>query len=255
MTNIFMSGCCGRMGRAIYNMTKNSENFRIVAGSDLSDNTEGLDFPVYKDIFDCKEDFDAIIDFSHFKAVPNVCKYAIEHKKALVLCTTALDEPALAAAEELSKVAPLFKSANMSVGMNVVFELAAQAAKALYPDFDIEIVEAHHNRKLDAPSGTAFQLGEAIKSAIPDEMEYVYDRHNRSEARHKNEIGMSAIRGGNIVGEHEVYFVSDEETIKITHQCMTREAFARGALAAAEYIKDKGPGRYSMKDVVSKAFN
>ena len=102
MTNIFMSGCCGRMGRAIYNMTKNSENFRIVAGSDLSDNTDGLDFPVYKDIFDCKEDFDAIIDFSHFKAVPNVCKYAIEHKKALVLCTTALDEPALAAAEKLA---------------------------------------------------------------------------------------------------------------------------------------------------------
>ena len=136
MTDIFMSGCCGRMGRAIYNMTKNSKDFRIVAGSDLSDNTDGLDFPVYKDIFDCKESFDAIIDFSHFKAVPNVCKYAIENKKALVLCTTALDEPALAAAEELSKVAPLFKSANMSVGMNVVFELAAQAAKALYPDFD-----------------------------------------------------------------------------------------------------------------------
>jgi len=255
MTRIFMNGCCGRMGRAIYALTKASEDYKIVAGADLSDNTEGLDFPVYKNSFECKEEYDVIIDFSNFKAVPAILDTAITKKKPIVLCTTALDERALQMADEAAKVVPVFKSANMSFGMNVVFELVAQATKALYPGFDIEIVEAHHNRKLDAPSGTAMTIGEIIKSNIDGEMEYVFDRHAVNEKRQTNQIGMSSIRGGNIVGEHDVYFISDEETIKISHSAATRDVFGKGALTAAAFLKDKAPGYYSMKEVVAGAFN
>ena len=151
----------------------------------------------------------------------------------------------------------LFWSSNFSLGVYLFNKLNKQLAKLMapYSNYEPYVEEIHHVHKLDAPSGTAMMIASAIDQEISDNVEYVYDRHSVNKARSKNEIGISSIRGGNIVGEHEVYFVSDEETIKITHQCMTREAFARGALAAAAYIKDKGPGRYSMKDVVSEVFN
>ncbi|MBR6484134.1 MAG: 4-hydroxy-tetrahydrodipicolinate reductase, partial [Clostridiales bacterium] len=251
MTKIFMNGCCGRMGRAIYEITKNGSDCTIVAGGDISDNTDGLDFPVFKDPSACDVDYDVIIDFSNAKAVPAIVRTAVAKKKPIVICTTAIDDETLALIDDASSVVPVFKSANMSYGMNVVFELVAQATKALYPGFDIEVVEAHHNRKLDAPSGTAMTIADTIRDNISEEMELVYDRHDRSRKRSKNEIGMSAIRGGNIVGEHEVYFISDEEIVKISHSAMTRAVFGSGALTAASFLKDKKPGYYSMKDIVA----
>ncbi len=255
MTRIFMNGCCGRMGRAIYALTKASSDYEIVAGGDISTDTEGLPFPVFSDPSQCDVDYDVIIDFSNNKAVPAIVNAAVARKKPIVVCTTALDAETLALIDSAATVVPVFKSANMSFGMNVVFELVAQATKALYPGFDIEIVEAHHNRKLDAPSGTAMTLGEIIKSNIDGEMEYVFDRHAVNEKRQTNQIGMSAIRGGNIVGEHDVYFISDEETIKISHSAATRDVFGKGALTAAAFLKDKAPGYYSMKEVVAGVLN
>lgn len=255
MIRIYMNGCCGRMGRVIYALTKQTENMQIVAGGDLSDNTEGLDFPVFKDCNDCDVDFDVIIDFSHFAAVPAIINFALAKNKPLVCCTTRLEEDTVNALEEASKTIPVFKSANMSLGINVLNELVQRAAKALYPDFDIEIVEAHHNRKIDAPSGTAIMIADAISEAIPDKMEYVYERHSENKPRTKNEIGISAIRGGNIVGEHEVYFISDEEIVKVSHSAQTRDVFAKGAIKAAEFIVNKPAGYYSMKEVIAEAFN
>ena len=143
----------------------------------------------------------------------------------------------------------------MSLGINVLIGLVKQAAKTLYPGFDIEILEAHHRRKLDAPSGTAMMIADAINESCNNELEYVYERHSRMQARGDKEMGISAIRGGNIVGEHEVYFISDEETVKISHSAKTRDAFARGALAAAKYIQDKKPGMYNMDDMIAGAFD
>ncbi|MBR6880984.1 MAG: 4-hydroxy-tetrahydrodipicolinate reductase [Clostridiales bacterium] len=251
-TRIFMNGCLGRMGRAITAMADASEDFEIVAGGDLFDAPEGFKYPVYKDSSECKEDFDVIIDFSNAKAVPAVLDLALSRNKPLVLCTTAIDEETLKKVDEASSKIAIFKSSNMSYGMNVLFELVKQATRALYPGFDIEIVEAHHNRKLDAPSGTAYTIAECINNEAGGDLEYVYDRHSRSQKRDPKEIGISSIRGGNIVGEHEVYFISDEETVKISHSAATRDAFARGALTAASYVKNAAPGFYSMKDVVEK---
>ena len=255
MIRIYMNGCCGHMGRVIYEMTKQTENFEIVAGGDLSDATEGLNFPVFKDWHDCDVDFDVIIDFSHFKAVPAVIELALAKKKPLVCCTTRLEPETVAALEEASKTIPVFKSANMSLGVNVLNELVKRAARALYPEFDIEIVEAHHNRKIDAPSGTAVMIADAIAEELPEKVEYVYERHSENKPRSKNEIGISAIRGGNIVGEHEVYFISNEEIVKVSHSAQTRDVFARGALKAAEFMINKTSGYYSMKEVIAEAFN
>lgn len=252
MIRIYMNGCCGHMGRVIYALTKNNEKFEIVAGGDLSDNTEGLPFPVFKDWHDCDVDFDVIIDFSHFMAVPAVIDFAIAKNKPLVCCTTKLEDSTVKALEDASKIIPVFKSANMSLGINLLNELVKKAAATLYPDFDIEIVEAHHRRKIDAPSGTAVMIADAICEAIPDKMEYVYERHSENKPREKNEIGISAIRGGNIVGEHEVYFISDEEIVKVSHSAQTRDVFAKGALKASEFIVNKPAGYYSMKEVIAE---
>ena len=250
MIRIFMNGCCGRMGRVIGNMVKEYDDCEIVAGGDVITNVEGIDFPVFNDCRECDVDFDVIIDFSHFSAVPNVIELALNKKKPLVECTTAIPDETIEKLNEASKIIPVFKSANMSVGMNVLFELVRQATKALYPGCDIEVVEAHHNRKLDAPSGTAMTIADVIKGSIDGEMNLVFDRHSVSQKRQPNEIGMSAIRGGNIVGDHDVYFISDEETVKISHSAHTRDVFGRGAITAAKYVVGKEPGMYDMSSMI-----
>ena len=255
MIKIFMNGCAGRMGRVIYSMTKATEDMEIVAGGDIVERADGIDFPIFTDLSKCDVDFDVIIDFSNAKAVPALIDFAVAKNKPLVCCTTALTEETVAKLKDASSKIPVFKSANMSFGMNVMFELLRQATRALYPGFDIEVVEAHHNRKLDAPSGTAMTIADVINSQIDEDMELVYDRHDRNEKRKPNEIGMSAIRGGNIVGEHDVYFICDEEQIKISHSAFTRDVFARGSLTAAKYVADKQPGMYDMEDIVSGCFN
>lgn len=255
MTRIFLNGCCGRMGRAISNMVLDNDAFEVVAGSDIISNATGFSYPVFDSLAHCTVDYDVIVDFSNAKGVPAVIEAALDAKKPLVCCTTGLEDSTVAALMDASKEIPVFKSANMSVGINVLIGLVKQAAKTLYPGFDIEIVEAHHRRKLDAPSGTALMIANAINAELNYELDYVYDRHDRMEQRGDKELGISSIRGGNIVGEHEVYFISDEETVKISHSAKTRDAFARGALAAAEFVKDIKPGLYSMNDIIDKALN
>jgi len=255
MTRIFMNGCNGRMGRANTEMCKNSDEYEIVAGGDIFVPEEGLGYPVFTNIDDCDVDFDVIIDFSNAKAVAKFIDFAVARKKGLVLCTTGLSEDDLAKFDEASKVIPVFRSANMSLGMNVLVELVKQATKAFYPAYEIEIVEAHHNKKLDAPSGTALMIADAINETANNELHYVYDRQSVRQARDHKELGISAIRGGNIVGDHDVMFIGDEEIVKISHTAQTRAVFARGAVTAANFIADKKAGIYSMKDVVAGILN
>ena len=251
MVNIFLNGCCGRMGKAIATLCENNPDYKIVAGGDIIENSN-YGFPVYTSLNECTEDFDVIIDFSNAKAVPGVLEFALNRNKPFICCTTALSDETVASILEASEKIAVFKSANMSLGINIMVELAKQATRILYPEFDIEIVEAHHNRKLDAPSGTAMMIASAIDQEIPDNIEYVYDRHSVNKARSKNEIGISSIRGGNIVGEHSAMFISDEEILTISHSAQTRDVFAKGALTAAKFMCGKEKGYFTMSDVIAQ---
>ena len=251
MVKIFLNGCCGRMGKAIANLCYNNPDYKIVAGGDIIEN-KNYDFPVYTSLSECTEDFDVIIDFSNAKAVPTILEFALSRKKPFICCTTALSDDTVSAILSASEKIAVFKSANMSLGINMMVELCKQATRILYPEFDIEIVEAHHNRKLDAPSGTAMMIASAIDQEISDNVEYVYDRHSINKARSKNEIGISSIRGGNIVGEHSAMFISDEEILTISHSAQTRDVFAKGALTAAKFMAGKEKGYFTMSDVIAQ---
>ena len=251
MVKIFLNGCCGRMGKAIANLCYNNPDYKIVAGGDIIEN-KNYDFPVYTSLSECTEDFDVIIDFSNAKAVPTILEFALSRKKPFICCTTALSDDTVSAILSASEKIAVFKSANMSLGINMMVELCKQATRILYPEFDIEIVEAHHNIKLDAPSGTAMMIASAIDQEIYDNVEYVYDRHSVNKARSKNEIGISSIRGGNIVGEHSAMFISDEEILTISHSAQTRDVFAKGALTAAKFMAGKEKGYFTMSDVIAQ---
>ena len=251
MVKIFLNGCCGRMGKAIANLCYNNPDYKIVAGGDIIEN-KNYDFPVYTSLSECTEDFDVIIDFSNAKAVPTILEFALSRKKPFICCTIALSDDTVSAILSASEKIAVFKSANMSLGINMMVELCKQATRILYPEFDIEIVEAHHNRKLDAPSGTAMMIASAIDQEIPDNIDYVYDRHSVNKARSKNEIGISSIRGGNIVGEHSAMFISDEEILTISHSAQTRDVFAKGALTAAKFMAGKEKGYFTMSDVIAQ---
>ncbi|MBR3464020.1 MAG: 4-hydroxy-tetrahydrodipicolinate reductase [Clostridiales bacterium] len=252
MVNIFLNGCCGRMGHTIAKMCQHNDEYRVVAGCDVTTCDE-YNFPVYSNPQDCAEDFDVIIDFSNAKAVPTILNYALSKNKPFICCTTALSDETVAELLKASETIPVFKSANMSVGINLMLELVKKCTKTLYPEYDIEIVEAHHNRKLDAPSGTAMMIANAISQEIPEEVDYVYDRQSKNEARKKNEIGISSIRGGNIVGDHSAMFINDEEILTVSHRAMTRDVFAKGALTAAGFMCGKQAGYYNMSDVIAEA--
>ena len=251
MVKIFLNGGCGRLGKAIANLCCNNPDYKIVAGGDIIEN-KNYDFPVYTSLSECTEDFDVIIDFSNAKAVPTILEFALSRKKPFICCTTALSDDTVSAILSASEKIAVFKSANMSLGINMMVELCKQATRILYPEFDIEIVEAHHNRKLDAPSGTAMMIASAIDQEISDNVEYVYDRHSVNKARSKNEIGISSIRGGNIVGEHSAMFISDEEILTISHSAQTRDVFAKGALTAAKFMAGKEKGYFTMSDVIAQ---
>ncbi len=252
MVNIFLNGCCGRMGHTIAKMCQHNDEYKVVAGCDVTTCDE-YNFPVYSNPQDCAEDFDVIIDFSNAKAVPTILNYALSKNKPFICCTTALSDETVAELLKASETIPVFKSANMSVGINLMLELVKKCTKTLYPEYDIEIVEAHHNRKLDAPSGTAMMIANAISQEIPEEVDYVYDRQSKNEARKKNEIGISSIRGGNIVGDHSAMFINDEEILTVSHRAMTRDVFAKGALTAAGFMCGKQAGYYNMSDVIAEA--
>ncbi len=252
MIRILLSGCGGRMGKVVAGLCKENECFEVVCGVDPA--MPECEFPVYPSFSEVKETPDVIIDFSFHTAVTALLSYAVEKKVPAVIATTAFTPEENAAILKAAETIPVFKSANMSIGVNLLCELAKKAAKFL-PDFDIEIVERHHNQKVDAPSGTALMIADEISSVMPEKMEYVYNRHDVTRKRAKNEIGIHAIRGGTIVGDHEVIFAGHQEVVTLSHSSYSREILANGALCAARFLAEKGPGPgfYTMKDMLSEA--
>lgn len=250
MTRIIMNGCNGRMGRMISDITAGEENAEIVAGIDIAE--EGNHpYPVYTDIAACDTEADVVIDFTTAKALERLLGYCTEKKLPLVLCTTGFSAEQLDKVKKASEVIPILRSANMSLGINTMMKLLQVAAHVFAEaGYDMEIVEKHHRNKLDAPSGTAIALADAINEVLPEPYEYVYDRSERREKRPDKEIGISAVRGGTIVGEHEVFFCGQDEVIEIKHTAYSRAVFAKGAVEAAKYLAGKAPGLYSMKDVI-----
>ena len=249
MINIIFCGCFGRMGNAVRQIVKDSSDAVIVAGVDICDGS--AEFPVYKTITDVKESADVIIDFSSPKALDSILGFATEKNVPIVLCTTGFSEEQLAQIKEASGKVAILRSANMSLGINTLAKLIQTAAQILAGNgYDIEIVERHHNQKKDAPSGTALLLADAINAACDGRYEYVYDRSERREVRPKDEIGISAVRGGSIVGDHEVIFAGLDEVVEIKHTAYSRNVFAKGAVSAALYLAGKPAGMYTMTDVI-----
>ena len=247
MTKIILSGCMGRMGKAITEIVKNSADAEIVCGFDVVEGN--CAYPVYKDYKDVVVDADVIIDFSHPSNFENILAYAKKNNLPIIMATTGLSGEQR---EELKKAAneiPVFFSANMSLGINLLIKLAKDATKILEKDYDIEIIEKHHNKKLDAPSGTALVIADAIADTMTDDANYVYERHSVRKQRDKNEIGIHAVRGGTIVGEHEVIFAGTDEIITLSHSAASREVFAQGAVKAAIFMSGKSKGFYSMDDL------
>jgi len=251
MTNIIMSGCNGKMGQVITRLVEEMDDVKIVAGIDYN-NVENNGYPVFKTPSECNVKADAIIDFSHPAAFENLIKYSVSKKLPLVMATTGLSQVQKNTLEQASKDTPVFFSANMSLGVNLIIDLVKKAAKVLEGSFDIEIVEKHHNQKIDAPSGTALAIADSINSVLEEKCEYEYDRHSKRKKRSKNEIGIHAVRGGTIVGEHSVIFAGTDEVIEINHSAMSKEIFAVGAIRASKFLKGKKPGFYSMNDLIQE---
>lgn len=249
MTRILLSGCCGRMGRFVAEAVKNRTDCEIVAGIDIVDDST-LGFPVFANYDEVNINADVIIDFSNISLLPHMLDYAVKTNTAVVLATTGLSDEQIKAVEEASQKVAVFFSYNMSLGVSLLCELSKVAAKVLGTGFDVEIIEAHHNQKLDAPSGTAIMLGNAIKEEMPDAY-FEYDRHSKREKRHTNEIGIHAVRGGTIVGEHQVIFAGNDEIVTLSHSARSRAIFANGAVNAAVFLKSKENGVYNMSDLVN----
>ena len=250
MTRILLSGCCGKMGRFVASAVAGRKDCEIVAGIDIVDD-ETLGFPVFSNYDEVQVKADVIIDFSNPSLLPNMLDYAVKTGTGVVLATTGLTDVQIKTVEDAGKSVPVFFSYNMSIGVSLLCELSKVAAKVLGNGFDVEIVEAHHNQKLDAPSGTAIMLGNAIKEEMPDAY-FEYDRHSKREKRHTNEIGIHSVRGGTIVGEHEVIFAGNDEIVKLSHSARSRAIFANGAVNAAVFLKNKTDGVYSMTDLVNE---
>ena len=250
MLKIGLSGCNGRMGRAITELAAGREDLCIAAGFDVIPEKRA-DYPVYADPFEYGGELDVVLDFSTASALDHLLEYCVPRKLPLLVATTGHNEAQLAALLEASRIIPVFRSANMSLGVAVLSDLVRRAARVLGPDYDVEIVEHHHNQKLDAPSGTALALARDVQSQQPQLTELVYNRHDRREKRPKNEIGMHSLRGGTTVGEHEVIFAGTNEVISLHHSAQSREVFAAGALRAAVYLAKQKPGIYEMRDLVA----
>lgn len=253
MTKILLSGCNGRMGKAISEMCLKNPDTVIVAGFDLCTERK-FDYPVYDSFKLITEEVDVVIDFSNPKALSGLLEYCVGAKVPVVLCTTGYSDEDIMLIDKASESIPVFRSGNMSLGINVLMMLARRAAQVLGESFDIEIIERHHNQKLDAPSGTAIMLAEAVESSLSYQSERVYDRHSVRAKRAYNEIGMHSVRGGTIVGEHEVIFAGENETIELSHSAQSREVFASGAVKAAIYLAacDRA-GKYNMDDLISSS--
>ncbi len=250
MIRIIMHGCNGKMGQVITGLLKEDKEAVIVAGIDAFDDGHNA-YPVFENINACDVEADCLIDFSVAKAVDGMLDYCLAKKLPCVLCTTGLSAEQLAKVEEIAKSVAVLKSANMSLGINLLMKLLKDAAAVLAPaGFDMEIVEKHHKLKLDAPSGTAIALADSINDELNNEYTYTYDRSARRELRPKKEIGISAVRGGTIVGDHDVIFAGTDEVITFSHTAYSKAIFGKGAIAAAKFLAGKPAGKYDMSDVI-----
>lgn len=250
MIKVIMHGCNGKMGQTITGLIAADEEIEIVAGVDAFDDGRNS-YPVFKNISLCSVKADAVIDFSNAAAVDGLLDYCMDKKIPCVLCTTGLSEEQLQKIKEASEKTAILKSANMSLGINMLLKLLKEAAGILAPaGFDIEIVEKHHNQKVDAPSGTALALADSVNEELNNEYEYVYDRSGRREKRPKKEIGISAVRGGSIVGDHDVIFAGADEVVTFSHTAYSKAVFGKGAVQAAKFLAGKPAGMYDMSDVI-----
>ena len=250
MVKIIMHGCNGQMGQVISGIVEKDPEAEIVAGIDIADQGKNS-YPVFTDIDACQVEADAIIDFSSAKATDKLLEYSAARQIPVVLCSTGLSQEQLAKVEETSRKVAVLKSANMSLGINTLLKLVQDAAKVLAAaGFDMEIVEKHHRLKLDAPSGTALALADSINEAMDNQYHYVYDRSQKREKRDDKEIGISAVRGGTIVGEHEIIFAGQDEVIEFKHTAYSKAIFGKGAVEAAKFLAGKPAGRYDMSDVI-----
>lgn len=251
MIKALMHGCNGKIGQIISRMISEQDDIEIVAGVDPYLEIPNP-FPVFSNISECNIDVDVIIDFSTAKAVVPLIKYAVDKKIPTVVCTTGLSEEDITCLETASKQIPVFFSANMTLGINLLIALAKRAAEVLSDSsFDIEIIEKHHNQKIDAPSGTALAIADAINETLDNAYGFRYDRSIVREKRSKKEIGIHAVRGGTIVGEHEILFAGNDEFISLTHQATSKEVFATGAIKAAKFLASKTAGLYNMEHLLN----
>ena len=249
MTDLIIQGINGRMGHTLVEKISARSDCRIVAGVDQKAGQIG-DIPVYASLEDLPEAKGIVIDFTSPAGTVHAAQFCAAHGMPCVLCSTGLSKEDEAVVEQASEKVPVFRSANMSVGINVLIELARRATKLFDGEFDIEIVEKHHHNKLDAPSGTALMLADAISCALPQQPQYIYDRHSRRAPRSREEIGIHSVRGGTIVGEHEILFAGHDEQISLTHTAASKEIFATGAINAALFLANQKAGLYNMGDLV-----
>ena len=248
---IILNGCFGRMGQVVSSLAEKDGDAEVVAGIDKVKGS-GNSFPVFKDIGECEIPADVIIDFSLPEGNERLMDYALKHSLPVVLCTTGLSDGQIEGVKKAAEKIAVLRSANMSVGVNTLMKVLKDIAPVLSEaGFDIEIVEKHHREKKDAPSGTALALADCINSALNEDLSYVYDRSGRSERRPSKEIGISAVRGGTIPGDHDIIFAGEDETVTISHRAYSRRIFGNGAIAAAKFLKGKAAGMYSMADVIS----
>ncbi len=250
MVRAIMHGCNGKMGRVITGLIRDDDAIEIVAGIDTYTGTAN-DYPVFESIEACDVEADVVIDFSNASAVDHLLDYCAKKKLPVVLCTTGLSEEQLRKVEETAEQTAVLKSANMSLGINLLLKLLQDAAKVLGPaGFDIELVERHHNQKVDAPSGTALALADSVNEALDNQYTYVFDRSQVRQKRGEKEIGISAVRGGTIVGDHEVIFAGADEVIEFKHTAYSKAVFGKGAVEAAKFLAGKKAGKYDMSDVI-----
>ena len=250
MTKIIMNGCNGHMGQVISGLVKDDDNAQIVAGIDMVDCRDN-GYPVFTNIADCDVEADVLIDFSSPKALGSILAYCVEKQLPAVLCTTGLSDEQLKQVEEASSKVAILKSANMSLGINTLLKLIQDAAKVLATaGFDMDIVEKHHKLKKDAPSGTALALADSLNEAMDNQYHYVYDRSQDMNPRDDKEIGISAVRGGTIVGDHDVIFAGPDEVITFSHTAYSKAVFGKGAVEAAKFLAGKPAGYYHMSDVI-----